>query len=480
MGTVSDLLGLAGAKSTPDASAATAPDRRSDDHPANRDKTTFADLGARIGEDNEALRNLLIDTGHQLSTIDDLKETFGKLVDPLSNLLTALEQEKARNAGSEGALAAIRTSHETLRAEFQALEKKSSELESDNERIGRELASAQQHARALDDEKAKLSGEISAARGAMAMLVKQLGEEASNVRVLSEEKKLVAERADTSDRRIVGLEAEIAHARERLSLLENDKDTLQAALDRTLAESSRLSRQLAESESALSDSRSRLRQMEGSLSAAESERNNLAAACADANERRQSEVHALGLKLDALRSRSDAAEKLAAGVRQTLVERTEAMRTAEAKLLEVIVARGEADKKAEQLAVVASGWEQQAKNLELEVAALTERCKMLSETLAANESSLSHANEKIRSLSGHVERLQADAAAHRAETEEHIVQLNATIEHERCERALAEGALETTRADYARIQRQMSQERSIRRVDHQRRVIRNNLTMPGK
>jgi hypothetical protein len=41
--------------------------------------------------------------------------------------------------------------------------------------------------------------------------------------------------------------------------------------------------------------------MEGSLAAAESERDNLAAACADANERRQSEVHALGLKLDALR-----------------------------------------------------------------------------------------------------------------------------------------------------------------------------------
>jgi chromosome segregation ATPase len=293
--------------------------------------------------------------------------------------------------------------------------------------------------------------------------------------VLSEEKKLLTERSDISDRRIVGLEAEIAHARERLSLLENDKDTLQAALDRTLAESSRLSRQLAESDSALSDSRSRLRQMEGSLSAAESERNNLAAACADANERRQSEVHALGLKLDALRSRSDAAEKLAAGVRQSLVERTEAMRTAEAKLLEVIVARGEAEKKVEHLAVVSSGWEQQTKKLELEVAALAERCKLLSETLTANESSLVHANEKIRSLSGHVERLQQDAAAHRAETEEHIVQLNATIEHERCERALAEGALETTRADYARIQRQMSQERSTRRVDHQRRVIRNNL-----
>src|SRR6185369_7256131 len=126
---------------------------------------------------------------HQLSTIDDLKDTFGKLVDPLSNLLTTLEQERANNAGSQGALAAIRTSHETLRIEFQALEKKSSELERDNERLGRELTTAQQNARALDDEKAKLGGEISAARGAMAMLVKQLGEEASNVRVLTEEKK---------------------------------------------------------------------------------------------------------------------------------------------------------------------------------------------------------------------------------------------------------------------------------------------------
>jgi len=473
MGTVS-VLGLAGAKSTPDTAQA-APENESADQPANRDQTAFADLGARIGEDNETLRSLLIDTGHQLNTIDDLKKTFGKLVDPLNNLLTTLEQERADNAGSQGALAAIRTSHEMLRAEFQTLERKASELAAGNERLGRDLESAQQNARAFEEEKAKLNGELAAARGAMAMLVKQLGEEVANVRMLSEEKRLLAERSDNSERRIVGLEADIAHARERLSPLQNDKDTLQAALDRTLAESARVSRQFAESEGALSDARIRLRQMEGNLAAAESERNNLAAACADANERRQSEVHALGRELDALRSRSDAAEKLAAGVRQSLVERTEAMQIAEAKLLEVVLDRGEAEKKVEHLAIVSSGWEQRSKGLELEVAALAERCKTLSQTLAANESSLTRANEKIRSLTGDVERLELDAAVQRAETEEHIVQLNATIEHERCERALAEAALETTRADYARTQRQMSQERSTRRVDHQRRLIRNNL-----
>ena len=224
------------------------------------------------------------------------------------------------------------------------------------------LEAALQNARALEDDKAKLSSEIAAARVAMATLMKQLGEEASNVRVLSDEKRLLTERADTSDQRIVGLEAEVAHARERLSLVENDKDTLQAALDRKLAESSRLSRQLAESESALSDSRSRLRQIESSLAAAESERNKLAAACDEANERRQSEVYALELKLDALRSHSDAAERWRPACGRTWSTRTEEIESAEAKLSEATIARSEAEKKLEHLAAVGEGWEQHAQN----------------------------------------------------------------------------------------------------------------------
>jgi crescentin len=479
MGTVSDLLALAGAKLNPQASSESADEQPNTDRPANSNNPTFADIGARIGEDNEVLRNLLIETGHQLNTIDNLKETFGKLIEPLGNVLSTLERERADNASSRGALAAIRTSHQTLRAEFQGLEKTSSELKNDNDRLGRDLESALQNAHGLEDEKAKLAGEISAVRTAMAMLVKQLGDETGNVRVLSEEKRILVERTDASDKRIVEMEAEVAHARERLTLLQNDKDTLEAALDRKLAESSRMSRRLTESESALSDSRSRLRQIESNLAVAESERNRLAAACDEANEQRQSEVYALELKLDALRSHADAAEKLAAGVRQSLVTRTEELRSAETKLSEVVVARGQADKKAAQLSVAGEGWEQQTKKLEQTVAELTERYKIVSETLTANESSLVHAREKIKSLIAQVEQIQQDADANRAKTEEDIVQLNATIEHERCERALAEGALEQARSDYARIQQQMAQERATRRIDHQRRIAKTNLTTPS-
>ena len=73
--------------------------------------------------------------------------------------------------------------------------------------------------------------------------------------------------------------------------------------------------------------------------AAEDERKKLSAACDEANERRQSEVYALTLKLDAMRSRSTAAEKLLAEMRQNLVARTEEIRATEAKLVEAVLGR---------------------------------------------------------------------------------------------------------------------------------------------
>ena len=474
MRTVTDLLWLAGASAFPGLAAK----QRSQGFSPNSDNAAFADIGERIGEDNEALRNLLIDTSHQLGAVDDLKATFSKLVHPLNNLLNTLEHEKADMASSRGALTAIRSSHEALRAEHQTLEKKSSGLKGDNERLSRDLEATQQSARQLVDDKAKLSSEIAAERVAMTVLVKKLGEEANKVRVLTEEKNILAERADSSDKRISGLEAKVSHSRERVLLLENDKDGLQAALDKTLVESSRTSRHLAERDGALADARSRLKQTESGLGAAESERNKLAAALDEANERRQSDVYALGLKLDALQSRADATETLLADARQGLQARTEEVRIAETKLLSAVAVRSEAEKTAEHLSAASEGWEQKIEKLEQENAAFSERCKVLSETLAAKESSQVHVSEKIKALADQVEQLQAEAATNRAKFEEDVVQFNATIEHERAERALAEGSLETARSDYARIQRQMAEERAMRRRDHQRSVM-SNIATPG-
>src|SRR6202035_3324192 len=222
---VSDFLSRAGVSSTPETLTVLPAKPRSPDR-LEDDKSPFAHIGERIGEDNQALRHLLIDTGLQFSALDELKETFGKLVDPLHNLLSTLEQAKFDNASLRGALTELRSSHETLRSEFEGLEKKSSELEGDNHRLTRELTSAQQSTQELDSDKGRLTGEIATMRVALANL----------------EKRLLLERADTADKRIIESEAAANLARERLALLENEKDSLQTALAQTLTQSSRTSR----------------------------------------------------------------------------------------------------------------------------------------------------------------------------------------------------------------------------------------------
>src|SRR5580693_320831 len=176
---VSDFLSRAGVSSTSERLTVLPAKPRSPERPED-DKSPFAHIGERVGEDNQALRHLLIDTGLQCSALDELKETFGKLVDPLHKLLSTLEQSKFDNAGLRGALTELRSSHEALRGDFEGLEIRSSELEGDNHRLTRELTAAQQSALQLEGDKTKLTGEIATMRVALANLEKQLGEETNS------------------------------------------------------------------------------------------------------------------------------------------------------------------------------------------------------------------------------------------------------------------------------------------------------------
>src|SRR3954469_14902704 len=175
--TVSDFPWMAGPQLAPEGSsepAAQQPPAVGPEPAPSPGKVTFADVGARIGADNEVLRNLLIDTGHQLSAIDDLKDSFAKLTEPLANVLTTLEHERAEHARSQGELTALRAGHETLRADFQKLEARSSELKADNERLNKGLAASLQKARELEDNRSEMRTALQTARDAINNLTKNL------------------------------------------------------------------------------------------------------------------------------------------------------------------------------------------------------------------------------------------------------------------------------------------------------------------
>jgi len=323
MRTITHFLARKGVASTSAAFAVPTPVKPGSPTAEEPSEPTLADIGARVGEENETLRNLLIDTDRRIGALDDLKDAFRNLVEPIGSALQALEHEKSDNVGLRNALAELRAGHESVRSEFSALEKRAAELESAGEELRRELTLAQQAVRGLEGDKTELTSEIVAVRAEIANIESQLAQETANGRALSEANQILVDHANSADKRIVELQSEGALTREKLLLLENDKRSLQTALDQTLAETSRLSRRLTESENALTAARARLEQMDISLAAAENERVTLATARDEANERHQSEAYAMNLRLEALRSRAATAEKLLAEVRQTLAARTD-------------------------------------------------------------------------------------------------------------------------------------------------------------
>jgi chromosome segregation ATPase len=146
---------------------------------------------------------------------------------------------------------------------------------------------------------------------------------------------------------------------------------------------------------------------------------------------------------------------LLAEVRQTLAARTEDIRVLERKALEATIARNATEKVVERLTVARDGLDAKTRELEQARASLTERSNSLAETLKARETVLAHSEQKIKSLTDRIAEIEVDAGAYRATTERRIDELNASLQRERVELAVAQGALETTRRDYARLQRDM-------------------------
>jgi crescentin len=294
----------------------------------------------------------------------------------------------------------------------------------------------------------------------IANLESELAQETANARSLGEANQILVDHADSTDKRIVELQADGALTREKLSLLETDKHSLQTALDQTLAESSRLSRRLTESETALAAARARLEQMEIALAAADNERAALCAGRDEASERHQSESYGLNLQLEAMRSRAATAEKLLAEVRQSLIARTEEIRSSERRAVEATIARNTIEKTVERLAADRNALDAKVKELEQARATLLERSNGHAETAKARETSLAHAEQQIKSLADRVDQLEHEARAYRSRTMKRIEELNETLQRERVELAVTRGALETTRRDYARLQRGLTAERT--------------------
>ena len=431
----------------------------------DRPTETWAEIGSRIGGDNEVLRNLLVDTGRQVGALDDLKDAFGKLVDPINKTLRALEQEKADNVSLRGTLADLRGATRRYApnsmnsaAAMSRARPRSSGCATNWSWCSRARATPRAS-------RTELSDELSTVRGRVAELGRQLSLETSTARTLGRRKAFAVRAFELCRQAYRRAGGRLSVAKERLVLLENEKRSLQNSLEQLVADNSKLTRRVNESDNALANVRTRLEQAETSLATSETERNKLTAAVDEANERRQAEANTLNMRLEAMQSRATAAEKLLADVRQSLISRTEESRLSERKVVEATIAKNATEKKLEQLLASLQGQERQIRDLDGSRANLVERSSSLQKTVKSRETALARAEERITALSDQIKKLETDGEAARVKAEKRIEELSAALQREKMDRAVSDGALEATRKNYAELQRELATERSGRREE---------------
>ena len=424
------------------------------ENPLELDEELFTALGARLGGENESLRNLLLDANAKIGELDTIKSAVGKLVDPVSKALRAFEAEKSEKISLQTVLNNTRAAYGKLRNEVAELEKRANFAEKECQALRQELATTQNLLRTLEATKAEIAIDIAARRAQIVDLEARLAQETGEGKALREENRRLDERLSTADKRVVSIESELNAARQRLLMLEDEKRAQQISLDKISGESARLSRKLAETEASLTATQGRLRHVEGNFSELSAERTRLANALDEANERREHELTTQRMRFDALQARAAASEKLLGEAREHLLARADEIRTYDKRAGELALERDALQARIAELETERIQRESQFTEVDQARATLMERSAALTRAYTAKEAALTRAKDAIAALNEQIAALEAARAAEKQVAEQRIEELSASLRREQMQCSVVEGALETARKDFARLMRE--------------------------
>ena len=384
----------------------TLPETKLPDNPLELDEELFSAIGAQMGGENETLRNLLLDANAKIGELDTIKDAVGRLVDPVSKTLRAIESERSEKLALQTVLNNTRT-------------------------------------------------DIAARRAQIADLEAQLAQATGENKAFREENQRLDERLDAANKRIITLESELNKSRQKLLMAEDEKRAQQGLLDKAGAEAARLSRKLAETEASLNATQGRLRHLEANVAEISMERTRLAGALDEANERNEHERANQRARFDALQARAAASEKLLGEAREHLIARAEEIRDFDRRMSATARERDGLQTKVAELDADRITRESELKELAQTKATLIDRTAALARAYNAKEAALERAEQTVVALNQRIESMDLLHTADRLTAEQTVEELTTAVKREQLERSVSDGALETARKDFARVAREV-------------------------
>ena len=425
--------------------------RKAEKNVIELDNELFLPMATQVGEDNESIRNLMIDVEHKVGELDSLKNSFGKLLDPVGKALRALEEAKSEKISLQGALNNIRITNNKLRGDLETTEKKVAVLDSECSRLREILAVAQQKMSSVETTRVEQTNELATRRVQVADLQRRLQQQGAELQVARDEYRRLSERVTQSDKRAVQLESESEALRQKFLVTDRERTTLKSSLEKAYTELSQVSQRLLDTDKALATAQSRVQKAELALNETQAERHRLTSTLDDISQKHQNEISSHRTNQETLQARCTLTEKLLDEARQNLMERAEEIRTFDRRL-------GDSTRMhsviGEKLGLIEEALaERNAKIKELDQArtSLAEQNDLLTRAVSTRENAYNRAQEHILSLEERIQLLESEAKAIRQTNETELEMLNAKLQREQIARTMAEGAVEAGRKDIARL-----------------------------
>jgi DNA repair exonuclease SbcCD ATPase subunit len=230
------------------------------------------------------------------------------------------------------------------------------------------------------------------------------------------------------DKKFAELEDALRQAREDLAHHDNESGSLHASLDLVTAENKSLSARVSELTVEAETLGARLDNSKSAVLAVEVERDRLATALREANELHRIEADSLHDRLEAMTSRSAAAECLLLDVRKSLQVSIGESDAAARKAADAIRAKGAADEAVGQLRASLQVKDNELRELEQSRAMLLAEAGTLLEAFEARVVALGEAEDRAKALAGRVADAEAKAALAHASTHSEIESLNLKLQ----------------------------------------------------
>jgi chromosome segregation ATPase len=420
------------------------------------DNELFFPLATQLGQENETVRNLLIDAEHKISELDNIKRSIGKLVEPVSKTLRAFEEAKSERISLQNTLNSTRLTNGKLRDELNVSEKRATTLETECGRLRELVMIAQQSVESLEHSKTEHISELTSRRAQIADLQRRVQEQGNDLQITRDENRRMTERSASSDKRSVQLEGESQAAKQKAMLSEQERTSVQAALDKALAEYAQTSRKLVESDKALASATVRLKTLEATLAEAQMERTRLSSALDEANHKHRDEMQIHTAKFEALQARADLSDNLLDEARQALLARNDEIRAFDQRISESAQNYNATSERVMQLEDEIGRREIQLQEIDQQRLTFSEQNQMLARAVTVREGAYNRAQEKIQAQTDLIALLESQLKATRESCDMQVEELQAQVQRERLERTMAEGALEAGRKDIARLLRELS------------------------